>query len=78
MVVYCVSPLAQKAEVDAFCFKECGHILIGSMEICGAPFCPCRTNPCPYETERLDMGKAKFEWGWENVVVRKLTMKGKK
>jgi len=72
MTVYAVSPLAQNAEVDAFCFKECGQIIIGGIEIEGAPFCPCRTTLCRHEVKIVDLGKAKFAWGYEQVIVRKL------
>lgn len=74
MTVYAVSPLAQKAEVDALCFRKCGQIIIGGIEVEGAPFCPCRTNPCPYEEKSVDLGEAKFVWGYEQVIVRKLRL----
>ena len=72
MTIFAVSPLAQKAEVDAYCFRGCGQILVGGLEIEGAPFCPCRTSPCPYEEKSLDLGEALVCGEWERVIVRKL------
>ena len=77
MTIYAVSPLAQKTEVDKHCFGDCGQILVGGIEICGGPFMPCRTNPCPYEEKTLDMGEAEFSWGKEQVFVRKLKQEAK-
>lgn len=72
MTVYAVSPLAQKAEVDKFCFRECGQIIIGGLEIAFAPFCPCHTNPCPHLEKELSFGIGNFDWGEEEVIIRKL------
>ena len=41
MTLYAVSPLAQKEQVDKYCFKECGQISVGGMYIEGAPFFFC-------------------------------------
>lgn len=71
-MLYAVSPLAQKAEVDRFCFKECGQIIVGGIEIEGAPFCPCRTQNCLFEEKTLDLGEAMVFGKWERIIVRKL------
>ena len=70
--LYVVSPLAQKEEVDRYCFKDCGQIIIGGIDILGAPFCPCRTEACPYEEKSISLGKAKVFGAWEEIIVRKL------
>jgi len=72
MTIYVVSPLAQKVEVDKHCFGDCGKILVGGIEVAGAPFFPCRTNPCPYEEKTLEFGTVLFELGTEQIFVRKL------
>lgn len=72
MTIYAVSPLAQKVEVDKHCFGDCGKILVGGIEVAGAPFFPCRTNPCPYEEKTMEFGTVLFELGTEQIFVRKL------
>lgn len=72
MTIYAVSPSAQPAEVKAYCFKACGGILIGGLEIEQGIFCPCRTEPCPYEEKSLELGRAVVFGNWEQVIVRKL------
>ena len=72
MTVYAVSLLAQKEQVEELCFKKCGHVIVGGLEIAGAPFLPCRTSPCPYLEREISLGEAGFDWGKEEVIVRKL------
>jgi len=68
-MIYAVSPLAQKEEVDEFCFKDCGKILIGGLIICDAPFLPCKEKTCPFlEKEKLLEGTIRGE----KITVRKL------
>ncbi len=48
-MIYGVSPFAQKKEVDEYCFKQCKKILVGSINICGGSFFPCKEENCTHE-----------------------------
>lgn len=55
--VYLVSPGAQRSEIDLYCFKECGKILIGVIKYLDAPFFPCKTDKCPWTEESMEIGE---------------------
>lgn len=68
-MLFAVSHLAQKAEVDTWCFGSCGKILCGGLMIASGPFFPCREKDCPHEEKNMDSGTRAFR---EKVYIRKL------
>ena len=69
-MIYAVSPVIQEKEVDQYCFKECGKIIIGGIDMKEwGPFCPCKTESCPFEEDRTSVMGQVFN---EDVCVRKL------
>jgi hypothetical protein len=45
---YLVSFDLQKEAISALCFKTCGKVLIGVIDIQGMAFLPCPEKDCPY------------------------------
>ena len=70
--LYLVSPLANKKEVDKYCFKECGEILVGGVDFMDAHWLPCRTEKCPYEEKHQSFGKEHMFGEDNEIIVRKL------
>jgi len=75
MTVYAVSLDLQKAEIDQYCFRDCGQIIIGGIEFNNMAWCPCRTKDCPYLDREISIGEAPFDWGKEELILRKLRVK---
>ncbi|MBW6465659.1 MAG: hypothetical protein K0B06_04060 [Brevefilum sp.] len=50
---YLVSFDLQKDAISALCFKTCGKVLIGIIEIQGMAFLPCPEKVCPYLDSQL-------------------------
>jgi len=69
MTIYAVSEGAQSKEAERYCFKECGKVIAGALDIMGGAFWPCRTEPCPFEEKRISVGEHP-ELG--EIIVRKL------
>lgn len=69
-MLYAMSPMLQKDEVDYYCFKTCQKVLIGGIDLGDyGPAVPCRQDHCPYEADRTPIvGQANDE----DVIVRKL------
>ena len=71
-MIYVVSIGAQGKAIDEYCFKACGKILVGGLDICGGSFLPCRTNPCPFEEKRMEFGRHSIFGKREKIIIRKL------
>jgi hypothetical protein len=75
--VYLLSLEAQQEEIDQICFKKCGKISIGCVNIPTedgeASFMPCRNESCKYVEKEIDLGKGKTQDGTiKHYVVRML------
>ncbi len=75
--LYLMSCGAQKKLIDKYCFKKCGKILVGGIDLMGGHFVCCRESHCPYQEKLLDMGEVEVFSKKEHIIVRKL-LKDKK
>jgi hypothetical protein len=50
---YLVSFDIQKDAISALCFKTCGKVLVGCIEIDRMAFLPCPEKDCPYLDSQL-------------------------
>jgi len=72
-VLYLVSHDMQSEEINKFCFRDCGKILIGAVEISGLAFLPCNTEDCPFLEKQMEAEPITFdEIVYKNVYIRKL------
>lgn len=73
-MIYAVSPSAQKEQIDKWCFKECGKIIVGGLIICDALFLPCREKNCPHMEKEMFLKERviQLEDKQEDVTIRKL------
>lgn len=73
MSLYAVCENLQQKEIDRFCFKDCGKILVGGLSYNGLYWSPCRTEDCPHSDRETKIGKVKLDvWGEEELTLRKL------
>jgi len=73
MTLYAVCENLQKAEIDEYCFKKCGKILVGGLIYNTLYWCPCREISCPYLDREIKIGEVELEaWGKEELTLRKL------
>lgn len=70
--LYLVSPLANKTQVDLYCFKICKKILVGGIVFMDAPWFPCKEDKCQYEEKCMSFGKHKVLNETNEIIVRKL------
>lgn len=63
--VYLLSIGGQQKEIDYFCFRKCGKILLGCVTIPTedgpAAFMPCRVASCQYVKKEFDLGRGKVK-----------------
>ena len=71
--LYLVSLGAQEKLITKYCFGDCGHIIVGGVNLMGGAFLPCRTEKCPYLEKQLELeGTVKMFGQEEKIIVRKL------
>ena len=74
MAVYIVCLSLQENEIKDHCFEKCGKIIIGGIDYNNLDWCPCRTEDCPYLDRQLSVGNVPFDWGEEELILRKLVV----
>jgi len=72
MKLYAVCQSLQDAEIKQFCFNDCGKIQIGGLEFADMAWWLCREENCPYLEKEESIGEVPFDWGKEEMVLRKL------
>lgn len=74
-MMFCLIVQAQKAEVEKYCFKDCGKILIGSGYAKGVgELGLCNEDVCPYMEKQMDesLWEIDTEGQKEKLYLRKL------
>ena len=73
MSLYVVCENLQRKEIDEYCFKKCGKILIGGISFNNLYWSPCRIKDCPCLDREQSVGEVDLEvLGKEDLVLRKL------
>jgi len=72
MTIYAVCHSLQEKEITEYCFKKCGKIIVGGLDFNDMAWCPCRTEKCPHLERQVTAGDIPFDWGDEELVLRKL------
>ena len=69
-MIFAVSPIIQKDEVDAYCFGCCQKVMIGGIDMGEyGPFIPCKEENCEFEEGKTSVIGEAFG---DKVCVRKL------
>jgi len=71
--LYLVSLDIQSKEVNEFCFRKCGKILVGGVDLDGLACLPCNTDECPFLEKQMEAEPITFdEIVYNDVYLRKL------
>ncbi len=71
--LYLVSHNVQSKEINEYCFRKCGKILIGCVIMADLAFIPCNTDDCPFLEKQMKAEPITFnEKVYKNVYLRKL------
>ena len=70
--LYAVCFSLQEKEINRYCFKECGKIIVGELDFNNMAWCPCRTEDCKYFDRQVSFGEVPLGWGNEELIGRKL------
>ncbi|KKK60689.1 hypothetical protein LCGC14_3021850 [marine sediment metagenome] len=71
--LYFVSHDMQAKEINKYCFRECGKILIGGVEMAGLAFLPCNIDDCSFLEKQIKSESITFDGViYNDVYIRKL------
>lgn len=70
--LYIVCQSLQADEIKRYCFNDCGKIQIGGIDFNDLAWWPCREENCPYLDRQTSVGEVLFDWGKEELILRKL------
>lgn len=44
--------------IEKYCFRKCGKVLVGGLNLDGLPCFPCKEEQCPHVDKEMNYGKS--------------------